>query len=568
MRRRLAVYVVSQIKTVDYNIDTTHTSFRPFLALSRRGLYNTTVVSSGNRCPGCGSQLQSSSPEVEGFIPDAVYEKFSDGWRRRVIGFRGSSVTQSPFGTETSDSGGVKQNKVRVCCQRCFRLQQYGRSTVLQDESSPVTTELRGIGLSDLLSLIPRKSVVLHIIDILNFEDSIIPEMYQRLRTESIPVISILNKVDCLPASGRLTSKEIVQWAQRLSKPLRRNMGPTGKSNVVAVSSASGSGLAQVEDLISHYISGTEKRDIYIVGSLNSGKSAFCTRLLGHVGYTHLGHVQFQRGVGGVTRSSYPGTTMRPIQFPLTKQIHLIDTPGIRITGTMLSYMRRPEDYRCLTGGKKLQPPVFSVKEGKELIIGAMARIRVRSGNSVLISPFVSPHITLHICKEPSADEFFNRKAGSFLYPPFIDRNSDHFPLNDPIFSTEWTKHRVRVFCGPSRSYDDIVVSGLGWFSVYGHGHKELELSVPQGVSIFRRPSLFPDYIRLHGMVPFSSRHAARSLKVSKLKKRITKSSRDPASKDICRQRTHHEEIRNSSTRIGSDSDAFVADDVQTTYTV
>lgn len=85
------------------------------------------------------------------------------------------------------------------------------------------------------------------------------------------------------------------------------------------------------------------------------------------------------------------------------------------------------------------------------------------------------------------------------LGPPF-DWASD-FPR------IQWSRHRVEVFASsPARAYDDVSIAGLGFFSVAGGGssggggggRRLLEVVVPKGVKVFRRPALLPTMIQ-HG---------------------------------------------------------------------
>ena len=83
---------------------------------------------------------------------------------------------------------------------------------------------------------------------------------------------------------------------------------------------------------------------LYVVGRVNSGKSTFVNRFLHHIGYRHLGSVNFKRGVGGITRSPLPGTTAHFISFALPRGFRLIDTPGVPSTHQITSKLRNTMD--------------------------------------------------------------------------------------------------------------------------------------------------------------------------------------------------------------------------------
>jgi hypothetical protein len=124
------------------------------------------------------------------------------------------------------------------------------------------------------------------------------------------------------------------------------------------------------------------------------------------------------------------------------------------------------------------------------------------------------------------------------LYPPHSDADGN-IPL---IVSAKWIKHRVRVYAGPSISHDDISIAGAGWISINGSGHKELDIWVPEGVQVFRRPALLPKYVQRYGSIPFSFRRRARGLKINKEKKRVLQSVREAGKREGWRFSTLHEQ--------------------------
>ena len=489
---------------------------------------------SNKLCLGCGSHIQTNNPDSIGYIPPTVEEGFSGGWKQRWAGLRGQVVVNVPSGVDSASTSQMSFRSTRLYCQRCYRLQQYGRIEHPHQPDGNIRFAASLISVDDIIASIPQRSVVIHIVDVLNLEISSLPEIYEKLHRRNIPIISVVNKIDCLPRCEEASVGSISRWTRQLVKVLRRNAGPDGRPNLVALSSATGEGFADLERLLSKFISAGCPRDIMVVGSVNSGKSTFCNRFLSHIGFKHLGYINFQRGIGGITRSPIPGTTQKSISFPISDGIVITDTPGISIPRSMMSYMRTSNDFRSLICGKTMQPPIFTLRQTNTLLIGAMARVSVQAGVSAQIAAFVSPNVTLHICRRSSSDEFLRRKAGTFLYPPFVDNQSG----TSPTLSEEWVTHRVRVFCGPSRSYDDVVIAGLGWISVYGHGHKILEVSVPKDVNVFRRPSMISKLIRLHGASSANFRSRARSLRMGKYKRKLKRRMNMNESKQTWRDDT------------------------------
>ena len=526
-------------------------------------------------CHGCGAQTQARDPEKTGYVPELVLSNFSGGWRKRDVIPRGVSVDETPHSVEVNGLSSTKYRSkaTMLYCQRCFRLQNYRRidptmahlplfgkrSTGEQQHSDEVVEHI--------VTRVKKDSVVIKVVDVLDFETSLVPELYEAFSRRGIKVITVLNKMDCLP----MTSEKwplVLQWSTKISKILRSAIGPDGKKDVVPVSSVNEAGFDVLESRLARYMSASTPKSIYVVGRTNSGKSTFVTRFLRYIGYKHMGCVHYKRSVGGVTRSPAPSTTLNFIRFPLPKGSELIDTPGVTTKQRITSHLSTHQDFQDVSPGRKLQPLTYALKDGKALLIGAMCRIEVVGGSSALVTCFVSPKVTLHICSSSSAPDLLRRKAGTFLYPPHLDVGdtaSEH-----KIASAKWVKHRVEVFAGPSIAHDDISIAGLGWLSISGQGHKEIDVWVPEGVKVFRRPALLPSFIQTTGSTGFHFRHRARGHSINRKKKELIRSMRVVGRKEKWRTVTRAEQEENLTPpeEPSSSSVAFVDDGVLKEYEV
>ena len=448
-----------------------------------------------------------------------------------------------------SSSGHYKSKSVMMYCQRCFSIQQYHRDTQMVVPGSRRVFEKDEENLKmyqaieRVLKRIPENAIVIKVVDVLDFEASLIPELFDALSNRKIPVLTVLNKMDCLPVE-RSRWTDIVKGITPLSKQVRSAIGSDGRVNIVPVSSASGDGFSEVEERLGLYMSAKDPRPVYVVGRENSGKSTFVTRFLRYIGSGQLGCVHYKREVGGITRSPIPGTTRAFLSVTLSRGSDITDTPGIPSVNRIQAHFRRSEDFYDVSSGKQLQPLTYNIKEGKTLFIGAMCRVELPAGSSVLVSCFVSARVTLHLCNSTNADDFLRRKAGTFLYPPHSDGSCEE---SHDIARATWVKHSIRIHAHPAVSRDDISIAGLGWIGIYGSGPKRVDIWVPEGVQVFRRPALIPGFIQKFGSVSFSFRHRARSLHLNKKKRALVASLRDKQHKDEWRSNTLRDESSHNS---------------------
>ena len=500
-------------------------------------------------CRGCGVTIQSRDTSVHGYIPGAAVAKFSGGWRKRLRSPRGDSSVANPRNIESGliRDGKYRTKPVMMYCQRCYCLQHYRSESAIPvpQVNSVLHNQHRAakvpITADEILANIHLPALAINIVDILDFETSIVPELYEGLAQRKIPVVTVLNKMDCLPINMRDWGT-VRQWSTKMSKILRSSIGPDGKQDVIPLSSTDDSAFARLEDRIAQHMAGGNFVSLYIVGRTNSGKSTFTNRFLRFVGYKHLGCVHYKRAVGGVTRSSIPSTTRDFIPFSIGKGIRVIDTPGVTAQASIWSHLRSSRDFRDIVGGMQLQPVSYALRVAKTLLIGALCRIEVAEGQSAVVTCFVSPKVTVHICDSDRATGVLTRKAGTFLFPPHME-GSSHSGCVHPIVDSSWVKHRVDVYAGPSKTHDDISIAGLGWISISGQGHKCLDVWVPEGVKVFRRPSMLPEYIRRIGSQPFHFRNRGRSLEINSTKKALVRELKGINPKDDWRYNTQNAQL-------------------------
>ncbi|WP_311079111.1 ribosome biogenesis GTPase YqeH [Paenibacillus polymyxa] len=176
------------------------------------------------KCSGCGITVQTTNPELPGYIPEKL-------------------LTREP-----------------VICQRCFRIKNYNETSSVTVDQDEFLKLLSQIGDKDAL--------VIHIVDIFDFEGSLISGL-QRF-VGSNPVILAVNKTDLLP---KVTNwNKVRNWVQKQAKEqgLRTE-------EIVLCSAKKNQGFDRLLDVVSEL---RGNRDVYVVGATNVGKSTLINRLI------------------------------------------------------------------------------------------------------------------------------------------------------------------------------------------------------------------------------------------------------------------------------------------------
>mmetsp|Transcript_140658 Transcript_140658/g.448564 ORF Transcript_140658/g.448564 Transcript_140658/m.448564 type:complete len:620 (+) Transcript_140658:76-1935(+) len=515
---------------------------------------------SGSRCSGCGAWLHSDDPQEHGFVPPDAHSKFTSTGRKKTRKEpMGVPVDWVPDGVEVMRDASVKY-KVRtrlLTCMRCYRLQHYHRT------SGPISGgfyrmeggrewEHEAEIVEKIVRRLRRESLILMVIDIMDFESSLVPELFDACRNKQLPIIFVINKVDCLPGSAQQEKLERIKvWVRRMSRQVRN----VHASDVVLVSAKNAYGFAQLEQRLRHHLEPQDPKWIYVVGRVNSGKSTFVNRFLWYIGHKHQGTVHHKRTVGGVTRSPVPGTTLHLVSFGLPKGFRLVDTPGIPSSNQLTGLLSDGIDLYATVPRKKLNPISYVLHTGRSLLLGAFARIDQVKGGITFMTSFFSVDVTLHVCRTNRVEGLMQRKAGTFFFPP---HNEEDVSKLGPL-----VRHRVEVFGSSDRAWDDIVIAGIGWVAVSGFGTKELDIWVPKGVKVFRRPSLLPHEMKHEGVTRFHVNHRARSPRIFRKKNAIVKERRDKALRDGLRADQAGLETEQASLVEVPDGTAFFEESVE-----
>lgn len=352
-------------------------------------------------CQGCGASIQSTEPQNFGFVPEHLL------------------------------------NKDELLCQRCFRINHYGRN------------EIGPIAASDALESIRAgaswASGVCLVVDLLDFEAGLPAPLLGLLRGKE--VVLAVNKVDLIPSTTPL--KELGRWVRE-----RLDYYGLPRVTVVLVSAANGYGFPALADLLL-----TLGKRVLFVGITNVGKSSVLQRLL-------------QMRIGGGTRkrieptiSPYPGTTVNVSRWSCPGGLILADSPGFIPYGR-ISDMVTPERALEVIPHKKLSSHLYPVQAGEAVLIKGLCAAECLSSNGQgLLLGFTGSGV------------HWQKSSGKQL-DKWLDRGNEQAQIK------EWEEHLVQIAPG-----EDLSISGLGWVSARKSPY-ELRVHLPVGADFTIRPNL------------------------------------------------------------------------------
>lgn len=361
------------------------------------------------KCIGCGITIQTEDPKREGYAPPSSLEKED------------------------------------AVCQRCFKLRNYNELQPVSLSGDDFLAILNGIG--------SKEGLVVKVVDIFDFNGSWINGLHRFVGKKDILLIG--NKSDILPKS--LNPNRLVNW-------MKKEAGKLGLKpiDVLLVSAAKGTGMQEALEAIDVH---RKRKDVYVVGSTNVGKSTFINRIIKEA--TGIGDV--------ITTSHFPGTTLDIVEIPLDDGKAIYDTPGI-INDHQLAHYVDAEDLKIITPKKELKPKVYQLNEEQTLFIGGLARFDFLSGDRSSFSIHAANGVPIHRTKLENADSLYERHLGDMLSPP-SGQSLEGFP---PLVRHEFSIKKEKT---------DLVISGLGWITVQ-HPNVVVAVHAPKGVNVLLRPSL------------------------------------------------------------------------------
>ncbi|GAA0442889.1 ribosome biogenesis GTPase YqeH [Lentibacillus halophilus] len=359
-------------------------------------------------CQGCGVSIQTTDPDQDGYTPESALERDT------------------------------------VLCQRCFRLKHYN--------------DIQNVSLSDddFLGMIhemkKQEGLVVHLIDIFDVQGTIIKNLPQMIGDK--PIILAGNKMDLLPKSTN--RRKLTQWLRSEAK----KAGVPVK-DVFLISSVKGHGLADLTEAIENR---RNRKDVYIVGTTNVGKSTFINKLIEKTTGTD----------NAITTSYFPGTTLGFIEIPLDETSSFIDTPGVVNKEQMAHYVSG-NDLKVITPKKEVKPRVYQLNSQQTLFIGGLARLDFLQGERQSFVCYFSNELAIHRTKLQKADDIYQKHLGELLSPPDHETLASLPDMHEQSFRLDNEKN-------------DIVFPGLGWITVPGD-NVMVSAHSPEGVRVSVRKS-------------------------------------------------------------------------------
>ena len=356
------------------------------------------------RCIGCGALLQSEDDKKPGYVSsDILYRPSLD----------------------------------RVVCKRCHQIKNYNLITKNEMSTEQYYKILKKIAGKDALFL--------YVVDVFDLASTLNKEVIELIKEKD--VVLVVNKVDLLPKS--LKEGKLSLWVRHQAKSLGLKV-----KDIILISVTK---KHHIDDLVNLVDKHRHKRNVYVIGSTNVGKSSLINQMLRSEGMLDYDLI---------TTSVIPATTLSLIEIPFFSSGILYDTPGLVNDDNLLSLVDA-KDFKTIMPKNEIKPKVYQLNSEQSLLISGFACFNYIKGEKNDFVTYFANTLPIQRSKYERALEIFPSKV------------EEMFKINTKGLEYETVELNITK---PS----DVVISGLGFIAVK-NAPALISVTVPKGCGVMVR---------------------------------------------------------------------------------
>ncbi|KAL5743819.1 hypothetical protein ACOSQ2_026935 [Xanthoceras sorbifolium] len=371
-------------------------------------------------------------------------------------------------------------------CARCYSLRNYGQVKNQVAENLIPDFDFDRLIATRLIkpSGNANASVVVMVVDCVDFDGmfpkraakSLFKVLEERKndakQSKKLPkLVLVATKVDLLPS--QISPARLDRWVRHRAKAA----GAPKLSGVYLVSARKDLGVRNLLAFIKELAG--PRGNVWVIGAQNAGKSTLINMFAKKEGVK----------VSKLTEAPVPGTTLGILRIGgiLPAKAKLYDTPGL-LHPQLMSMRLNSDEQKMIEIRKELQPRTYRIKARQAIHVGGLARLDLNQASveTIYVTVWASPNISLHLGKIENADEIWKNHVSIRLQPPIgQDRASELGKWEDKkikVSGTSWDVNSI-----------DIAIAGLGWFSLGLKGEASLTLWMYDGIDITMREPLVLD---------------------------------------------------------------------------
>lgn len=363
------------------------------------------------RCYNCGAILQSKDKDENGYVT----QKFLDNDSESLV----------------------------IYCQRCFDKMKVINTGALDQHIDDETFKI----LDDARA---TDATIVWVVDLFNFNGTISPDLVKRVKKLDLEVIA--TKKDLFPRSA--TEESLRRYVKERFNDV--GLQPT---NIRIIG---GGDEISLDEILNGNNGARKGHDIYIIGSLTSGKTFLINKLL----KTYNNKTKWQ-----IKTEAYPGTSQKVLSIPLTNSTFIYELPGFSLATSVAGKVEK-DIVKMITPKKKVVSSNHTLRKGNTFVVGSLAAFQLVKGRLTTFKFYHAEGVETKSIGSKGFDTFLyenNKKAS-------VRPVSDHFTNFKDFDLFEYDMEN-------DGKMHDISVTGLGWISFEGKG-QTVRVALPRGVAV------------------------------------------------------------------------------------
>ena len=221
------------------------------------------------------------------------------------------------------------------------------------------------------------------------------------------------------------------------------------------------------KDLLAKLNEVRKGHDIYMVGSLTSGKTSIINKIL--TGYEN-------KSKWAIKSEYYRDTKAKVFEVPLSNSSFLYELPGFPLSTSIWSKVEK-DVLKALTPRKAIKVTQRTMSKGETIMAGNIAQFTLVKGKVTLTKLYAAEGVEVKKVKTTEvaeAEQENNRKRNIRPYSENFSDFSDY-----DVFEYQMEN---------DGKFHDIAIEGLGWFTFVGKG-QTFRVTLPKGAAVKEYPS-------------------------------------------------------------------------------
>ncbi|MCQ2814741.1 MAG: hypothetical protein MJ227_00395 [Bacilli bacterium] len=202
--------------------------------------------------------------------------------------------------------------------------------------------------------------------------------------------------------------------------------------------------------------------DVYMIGSLQSGKTTLINKML----KSYKNKTKWN-----VNSEFYPDTNLKVLEIPFDNSSFFYELPGWPLATSIVSKVEK-ELAKFIIPRKKIHPTLRTLARGESILLGGLAAYSLVKGRSTAIKLYCSGEVENKKVPTSKLTEIMRTNYHKRILRPVSDRFNDFSDYD--LFEYEMEN---------DNQVHDISIEGLCWISFIGRG-QTIRVMLPKGCAL------------------------------------------------------------------------------------